>query len=226
MQVFDWLNIIFFFLLYFAIVVVATYKKVYGNVLKIVMVYLVVWAVLMHLATGIYYFFGFENNLFIFHLLVPASYAILSEFFYEQFESKNIKRCLIFSVYLFTGICILLSLLVQPFNVNNSYAVILQSVLIVFWVLLYLRQIYNSSGIMMVHTSIAFWFSIGLLIHFIGKLFIQGSLNYFIASNPQLGQKLYLADYFFDYVLLIAIIFSTYRMANTTKQKKIQRKDN
>ncbi len=204
-EILNTLILVFFFITLF---ILAKHCKEKNIIIKILLWYVSSWAICSIVALTLYYLLNNNNNLFLFHFFVPVQYGIIALFFFQVFEKKYLKHQALYSIYFFCIVCLLLSLFVQKTSVNNSYAAVIESVLVIVWVLLYLRQVFSSNVFTPLHTKLAFWISTGLLIHFVGKLFIQGTINYLIDIN--MAQKIYPLEYIFDYLLLLSINVGVY----------------
>jgi hypothetical protein len=199
-------------------------KKKYenGQSIRAIRRYLLLWAGVSTLALVLYYLFHVRNNLFLFHFFTPAGYACLCAFFSGLFHTAGIKKIIRHSVWIFTVLCILLSAFIQTVKMINSYAVLIESILVIIWGLLYLHQVFISEATTRPHTELLFWICTGLLLHFIGKLFIQGTMNYLIRHNIELAKEIYNFDYYFDYLLLICIITGVFSKVIFKTGKPVQ----
>lgn len=144
-----------------------------------------------------------KNNLYIFHLFTPLEYVILALLYHSVFHNTSIRRLIRQSIPIFFIGSILLSAFVQPLNVNNSYSIILESVLIALWSLLFLRETILLQREPRLQRFPMFWISIGLLFYFTGGLFVEGMMNHLINQSPDLARKAYKMSFIFKYLLFL-----------------------
>ena len=136
-----------------------------------------------------------QNNLFLFHIYTPAEYVILSLLYWKLFTNTFIKRWIIISIPCFLLASVFLTVFVQGVENNNSNAVLIESTLLCTWSLLFLRETILLQQIESLLLYPMFWVSAGILVYFIGSLFIEGLLNYLIKHSIPLAKKLYLLEY-------------------------------
>jgi hypothetical protein len=88
---------------------------------------------------------------------------------------------------------------------NNSYARILEALLVTISALLYFRQIFSLEKLFDLKQEPLFWINTGLLFYFIGTVFLQGSLNYLIENNIGAARKLYQVQYVFEFAFFLLV---------------------
>jgi len=150
--------------------------------------------------------FGQENNLFLFHIFTPMEYMILAGLYYMSFETAFVKKLVVLSIPVFVLLSATLSAWVEPLDQNNSIAVIIESILIVSWSLLFLREIIVLGRAPRLQAFPMFWISIGLLFFFIGNLFVEGLMNYFMRESMHLALQAYKFSFIFKFLLFILMI--------------------
>lgn len=173
---------------------------------KIILAYLLLHGITGTIAAYLVKVVHVRNNLFLFHILVPLEYPLLATLYYKVFQGRLLKKAVAFSVPLFVGICIFLSLFVQDIRTNNSYASILESILMIVWTLCFFRELMLLQQVTLLYRYPMFWISVGLLFYFTGSLLIEGPLNYLMARSMQLALRVYQIEYLFKYLLLVLLI--------------------
>ncbi|MBS1732436.1 MAG: hypothetical protein JST02_03985 [Bacteroidetes bacterium] len=149
---------------------------------------------------------GFKNNLFVFHILTPVEYGILTLLFNHVIMNPFVKKMAKLSILPFFVLCMLSAFFLQPVTENNAYMIITESVIIVFLSLYYLREIMILQHVTELHRFPMFWITVGLLFYFTGNLLIEGMLNYMIKHSMTLALRSYRLGYIFKYLLFILFI--------------------
>ena len=83
-----------------------------------------------------------DNNLYLFHIYNPIEFALYSLFFSEIITSKSVKKLILIFIPFFLLISFLLGAYVQKLDVNNSYVVAIESIILIIYSLIFLRQIF------------------------------------------------------------------------------------
>jgi len=175
---------------------------------KFVVIYLVAFLFAGATAIGVVEFMPDQNNLFVFHIFNPVEYVILSMLYISSFESVGIKNVIKISIPIVVSLSVVLTLFVQPLNVNNSYTIMIESVLIIMWSLLFLRETIVLQKESHLQRFPMFWISIGLLFYFIGSLCVEALLNYLLDQSVELTRKAYKVSFIFKYLLFILFMMS------------------
>lgn len=216
-----WLNTLLLIGMLATIVRLLLFRQFKNSIVTAMLYYMLCYTLFSIAALALYYIYHIGNNLYLFHFLTPLLYGLTSYYFYKILEKAYLKKIVLTTGVLFSIACIFLSILIQPLHQNNSYAVVLSSTLIIIWGLLYLRQVFTADTPVEISAQPAFWISSGLLIHSIGKLFIQGLLNYWMAHNISLARKIYPLDYVFDFLLLLCIHIALHALRKSIVKKTI-----
>lgn len=195
---------IFFILLYTLIGLFISQRRRLGQPLSLLFIYLVVFA-LFNSAAMITQLLKWKNNLFLSHFLTPIEYTFLAAIYYRSLESRPVKWIILASIPLFVIGCLLLSVYAEELDQNDSYAKIIEAILVTVWVLGYFKEVFGTRRLLSMHQDPLFWISTGFLTYFIGSLFIQGLLNELISYNMTMARSLYPAQYLFEYNLFIQI---------------------
>jgi hypothetical protein len=166
-----------------------------------VILYLVLALVTTVTAISLIRLAGVKNNLFLFHVYTPLEFVVLSLLFHDMMTSHRIRRLIRFTIPAFLLLCLAFSLWVQPVHSNNSYCIIIGSILIITWVLLFLREVLLRQEVTSLSRYPMFWISAGVLFYFAGHLLIEGMLNYMMSHSMALARKAYRVGYVFKYML-------------------------
>ena len=154
--------------------------------------------------------FGIKNNLFVFHIHTPMEYCAVSLLYASCIESRMIKIAIMISIPVFVVLCIFLSLFIQPVTDNNAAMVIVESMLVIIWSLLFIRETIVLQKQNTLLRFPMFWISVGLMFYFVGAQVIDGLLNYLMIESMELARKVYRLMYVFRFALMILLIVGAY----------------
>lgn len=199
------IHYIFFFILYITLIGFIIQRKRLNYALKVTFAYLVVFAIVNTLAMYLRVALGITNNLFLFHLFTPIEYILVCLIYYRSFEESFYKKGILWSMCGFAIVCLLLSFFVEDWQMNNSYAKIIESLLITVCILLYFRQLLSADKVVNFNNDPLVWVSLGLLTYFIGNLFIEGLFNLLVSRNRTMANDLYTYTYLFEFNLFLQI---------------------
>ncbi len=117
------------------------------------------------------------NNILLLNLFVPLRYAFFSGMFYYYFRSALVKRIIFYSIIAF-GPFALLDIYASNRDLTDlhnhlvgKYSQVVESVLIIFWVLLYFYEIIKTLQVSNILGYPFFWICAGLLIFYSGNIF-------------------------------------------------------
>jgi len=151
-------------------------------------------------------YFQIKNNLFLFHLYSPLEYFILARLYANLCNNLTTRKWINGSIILYLLSAIVLSIFVQPINSNNSISVILESILMIVWSLVILREILlQKSGILLQRNPI-FWIVVGVMFYFVGNMIIEGLLNFAIEQSLDLARRIYRMGYITKFVLIFLLL--------------------
>ena len=153
---------------------------------------------------------GSDNNLFLFHFYTPIEYALFAWLYFTSFETKSIRKFILFSVPAFVLTSVFVSLLVQPITSNNSLMVMLESLVMVVLAILFFREVIVLQRVPMLQRYPLFWLNTGLLFYFVGSIFFEGFSNYSLEISNDLARRVYFVSFVFKYLLFILFIVSFY----------------
>lgn len=121
-----------------------------------------------------------ENNLFLLHIFVPASFVCLSIFYQKVFSHFIHRNLLWWIMSLFVVFSIVNSLCWQTIETFNSYALSLESVLLIIYSLSLFALLLNESvrkekkailvSLRWINAGILIYYTSGLLIFYFGDL--------------------------------------------------------
>jgi len=178
-----------------------------GKVLywRIILLYLSLIAVTSLAANYLRFFSQVKNNLFLFHVYTPAEYVVLCWLYYSIIVNRVVKNMIFFSIPGFIALSVFFSIFIQRFDANDSFVIIIESILIISWSLFFLREVLLLQQETSVIKYPLFWVSIGMLFYFVGDLFVEGLLDYLIKHSPDLAKRVYSFGYIFKYLLFILL---------------------
>ena len=178
-------------------------KKWYG---KMVILHLALCLITTVTAIALIKYGRFQNNLFVFHIATPIEYAIFAMLYANVIVSNKLKKYIFYSIPAFVMLCVLFFLTVQPLTVNNSYVVMIESIIMVGLSLYFLRQLLLLQQVQSLNSFPMFWICVAILFYFIGSLIIEGMLNYLMRHSMELARKTYRVGYIFKYLLFLLFI--------------------
>lgn len=173
---------------------------------QVLFVYLLLQCVVAVLSTWLVKVEHVRSNLYLFHVLTPLEYGLLAALYARQLHSGVLRTMVRISIPVFFAVALGLSLFVQKIHTNNSYACILESVLLILWVLCFLREVMLQQPVMQLYRYPMFWVSVGILFYFTGTLLTEGLLSYLLQRAMDLALAVYQLEYLFKYLLLLLLI--------------------
>lgn len=150
------------------------------------------------------------NNLIVFHILAPVEYTILALLYRSVIAHRRVKKMISISIPLFIVTAVLFSLFVQPIGTNNSKIVIIESIIMIFLSLFFLREVLLFQQITVLQRFPMFWISTGILSYFTGHMLIEGLLNYLMSNSMELARRAYYLEFPFKYLLFVLFIVGAF----------------
>jgi len=151
-----------------------------------------------------------ENNLFIFHIYVPIEYIILSFLYKNIIVNAVIKKMILLSIPFFVALSVCFSLFIQPPDTNNSTMSIIESVIMIFLSLSFLREILLFQQATALHKFPLFWINVGILVFFTGRLITEGMLSYLVSHSMVLARRIFTFGFVFKYLLFVLFIIGVF----------------
>src|SRR5882762_31903 len=132
---------IYVFLLGFIVILLSSKWYFHNLIIPFrILLAIVILSFVLEICTA-YLFDSLDNNLFFYHIFNPLEFMLYSFLFISLSMSGRINKMISILAILFVPLALYLSLFVQKTNVNNSYEVITESLLVIFYCLLYLRHL-------------------------------------------------------------------------------------
>lgn len=147
-----------------------------------------------------------SNNLIIYHIFNPVEFILYSLLFSKILKSAGIKRLIYSILAIYLALAFLLSIFVQKVDVNNSYAIIIESICIIIYALMYLRQLNIYEVDHKAENNPYFWVILGILLYFTGSLFVEGYLNLLISIGNDVAKKYYKFSFIFKYLMCMMFL--------------------
>ena len=131
------------------------------------------------------------KNHFLYNLFTPIQLALILSVFYFATKSSNVKRRIppVSICFLFFFIFNIIAW--QGWNKFNSYTFIFSGLIITFFTLLYLLELYNSEGVTNFLNNPIFWFCIGILFYFPANIIVTGFIYEIYSYSKDLSRDLY-----------------------------------
>jgi len=190
---------------------------------KMIVLLMLLWLFVTAAAIYVVRYAGFENNLFLFHILTPIEYSIMAILYRSVIVNKLIKKVLLISIPVFILISILFAIFIQAPDTNNTYVFIIESVALIFLSLFFLREVLLLQQVKDIYTFPMFWISVGILFHFTGILVIEGMLNYTISHSMDLARKVYELGHIFKYLLFISFIIGAFFLKSEPASESLKK---
>jgi len=153
---------------------------------------------------------GLKNNLFIFHIFTPLEYVLLALFYRDIIVNSRVKKIISYSIPIFILLAILFSVFIQKPDTSNSTVIMIESVIVIFLSLFFLREVLLLQHATILYRFPLFWISVGILFYFTGNMIIEGLLNYMISHSMQLARRVYHIGHVFKYLLFLLFIIGAY----------------
>lgn len=191
---------------------------------RMVVLLMILWLATTAVALYLIKYAGYKNNLFVFHISTPLEYIILALLYRNVIINTRIKKIITASIPVFIILSILFSLFVQRPDVNNSQIVVLESLIMIFLSLYFLREVLLLQQAKSISRFPMFWISVGILSYFTGNVVIEAMLNYLISHSPDLARNIYRTWHFFKYLLFTLFIIGAF--CDRPLHKSILKNDN
>lgn len=150
---------------------------------------------------GLYLMLNLRNNHFVFHVLQPVEYTLLSLFFQQSFTKPSVKRLVSASIIGFVAFCLIDTLLLESLSAPNSYSFAVEAVLLIGLSAYYLYQLLQSESYVPLRSIPEFWVSAGVLFFYAGAFFLMGLLNYLTKTDYQLARRLFFINHLLNIIL-------------------------
>ncbi|WP_018478955.1 hypothetical protein [Pontibacter roseus] len=129
-----------------------------------------------------------QNNVWLSHLYVPLEYMLLSLAMALGFRNKTIRQGIYLSIALVLVFAIANVVLWQPLDKMNSHVRALSSTLMSLQALLYLYKAFMDVTNVKLLRDPFFLLSIGILIYFVGTVFLFAFLEDMIRDSMQMAR--------------------------------------
>ena len=162
------------------------------------------------------------NSVILYNLIVPIRYLLISWIYYLKLETRSSKISVLWSIpfFIIFSIWDIIHTNPQLGDMHNHgmvlYSTTVESLLILFWILLYFYQLIRSLKIPNLLTYPFFWICSGLLLYYSSFLFIAPVLHYSSKWEHWLEIGfLYEVPYIFETVSLILFSIGVYQFPTT-----------
>ncbi|TXK33748.1 hypothetical protein FVR03_18770 [Pontibacter qinzhouensis] len=141
------------------------------------------------------------RNLYIYHLLIPLQYILLTLVYYFTLRQRTNRRLLLLSLPLYLVLVSWLTVRFQGTGEYNSMARSFKNVLLSCWCLLYYRETYLGLYPRDLLREPMFWVTTGLLLYSLGSFFVDGLMNRLLLRSYQQAHTAYYLSVFLGYAL-------------------------
>jgi hypothetical protein len=118
------------------------------------------------------------SNLFLYHILIPLQFTFIMLLYNSVIRKPLYKKLTLLMIPLFISISIVFSASIQPLAVYNSYSILINYTITIFFVLIYFYELIATTPFTKIYTKAIFWISTGLLFHSTFNVLLEGVSNY------------------------------------------------
>lgn len=138
------------------------------------------------------------------HLYQPFEFTFISLIYRETIKGETFKNCIKYLIPIFWVVAIILSVAVEGITSYNTYSFILGSVIIIFYGLRYIYELYDSPPeTNSLLTVPFFWINTGNLFFYCGTFFQMGLNSYIDSLDPDMATGLQVINKALNYALYI-----------------------
>lgn len=161
-------------------------------------------ALALELFSSLFLLFSHQtNNLFFYHIYNPIEFVLYSLFFISLSKLKGIRDFVYILIPIFLGFVIFSSFFLQKLTENNSYVVLIESIVIIFYCLLYLWYINVYEIENRAERNPYFWVTIGIMLYFTGSLFLEGFLHLLMNHGKEIARLYNKIGFVFKYLMCV-----------------------
>jgi hypothetical protein len=132
------------------------------------------------------YFVAHPNH-WLYNLYLPVEFLLFTALYYFAFTTPRIKRIVLTGSVLLVLFAVWNMIAGQGFYSFNTYTVLVSGLLILTWIFFYFRELLRRSEYVTLTREPMFWISSGMLVFYLGNVFVAGTINYFIAENRNIA---------------------------------------
>ncbi len=148
------------------------------------------------------------NNNYLYHILIPIQYVLLSLMFYKELSAPIVRKSILSTLPIFIFAVVFITLRLQSIIEYSSYTRVLKNVLLACWCLLYYREVFLGLRINRLETEPMFWISTGLFFYSLGNVFVDGLMNYLLEQSRGWAKPIYYVNIFLGILLNITFLVS------------------
>jgi hypothetical protein len=178
------------------------------------------WLIISATAIYLFKYAGVTNNLYLFHISTPLEYVLIALMYKNAISGSWLKKLVYWSIPVFVSLCVIFSSFIEKPDTNNSYMVIVESVLLILISLFFLRETLLLQQVGNLKRYPMFWISVGVLAYYLGTLLIEGLYNYMVSKSIELATRAYQVEHVFKYVLFVLFIVAAF--CNGRKQDTLK----
>ena len=144
------------------------------------------------------------------HLYQVIELPLLSIVFYNMIENPVIKLAIKRMAIFLPIVFLASSLFVEGLMNENTISFIIESIIIIFYSVIYIWEIYMDTKVENPLKVSFVWICTGFLLYYAGTFFQMGLHDYFSRKNPSLAESLGYINKVFNYLLYILFIIGFY----------------
>ena len=161
-----------------------------------------------------------RNNLAYYHAMTVVQYIFLSLLFRASISSVSVKKSILISIVVVFVCEALLLVTIQHSHQSPSLIRLITRLLLLYWILSYLRSLLNTEDPVPLLSIPVFWVCLGLLVRFISFLQV-GLLNYMINTDGKAALFWFHFSVWFDALFYLFCAYALW-VASTQPARKIQ----
>lgn len=165
--------------------------------------------ILLEMSADYFMIVQHKNNLIFYHIMTVIQYVLLSLYLRYNILFLRIKKAIIVSIFVVILIELILVFSVQAWDESPSWIRLLTRLLLLYWILFYLKSLLINERPNPLLSIPAFWVSVGVLVHFMSFLQV-GLMRYMILTNRQMALSWYHFSIWFDVLFYLICTYSIY----------------
>ncbi len=134
-------------------------------------------------STSLFFAYNKKMSFPVYHFYVLISFWLYSYIFQLLFKNKKIKIIMIFITLPFTAFSIINSLIIQKLTTFPSYSILISSIIIVIYTLLFLKKDFDKNDEAIGSKSEYLLFNFSVLFFFTIQVFNWGIYNYLLKTK-------------------------------------------
>ena len=122
-----------------------------------------------------------------YNLFLPMEYLLFAGLYYFDFTSRGKQHIVLYGSAALVLFSVVNMLWLQGFEYFNTYTIMASGTLILIWIFMYFQELLQREEPTPLLRQPMFWISSGLLIFYLGNIFVAGTINYFIREDMEVA---------------------------------------